>query len=159
MKLVQGLLEVCKCPWLCENSERALTERNRVLPAPRFPRCLATARDDIGAGEEGHSMRSACPSVLTRPRPTADLGYTRSSRRSIFQAPCTLTPDIVSVAAELRGDRVKRREFKAPAWLRWHQSIARNCDGNAPRLQAPASSMHPLLLHANIRHLCRRRHT
>ena len=73
MKLVQGLLEVCKCPWLCENSERALTERNRVLPAPRFPRCLATARDDIGAGEEGHSMRSACPSVLTRPRPTTDI--------------------------------------------------------------------------------------
>src|SRR5262249_24189800 len=24
-------------------------------------------------GEEGHSMRSACPSVLTRPRPTPEL--------------------------------------------------------------------------------------
>src|SRR5499427_9349902 len=58
--------------WLCENSERAFTEGNRVLPAPRFPCCLATARDDIGAGEEGHSMRSACPSVLTRPRPIPD---------------------------------------------------------------------------------------
>src|SRR5262252_31146 len=59
--------------WLCENSERAFTEGNRVLPAPRFPCCLVTARDDIGAGEEGHSMRSACPSVLTRPRPKAAL--------------------------------------------------------------------------------------
>src|SRR5262252_7253378 len=58
--------------WLCENSERAFTEGNRVLPAPRFPCCLATARDDIGVGEEGHSMRSAYPSVLTRPRPIPD---------------------------------------------------------------------------------------
>src|SRR5215472_6797860 len=54
-----------------ENSKRAFTEGNRVLPAPRFPCCLATARDDIGAGEEGDSMRSVCPSVLTRPRPIA----------------------------------------------------------------------------------------
>src|SRR5262245_11362247 len=58
--------------WLCENSERAFTEGNRVLPAPRFPCCLATVHNDIGAGEEGHSMRSACPTVLTRPSLIAD---------------------------------------------------------------------------------------
>src|SRR5262249_15619275 len=58
-------------PGCVRNSERAFTEGNRVLPAPRFPCCLATARDDIGAGEERLSMRSACPSVLTRPTPIA----------------------------------------------------------------------------------------
>ena len=63
-------------PGCVKNSDTAFTEGNRVLPAPRLPRCIATAHDDIGAGEEGHSMRSACPSVLTRPRPQANIGLT-----------------------------------------------------------------------------------
>ena len=35
-------------PWLCENSERAFTEGNRVLLAPRFPGWLAITRAGIG---------------------------------------------------------------------------------------------------------------
>src|SRR5215475_10497843 len=81
-KLDQGLKLRLKMTWVCENSERAFTEGNRVLPAPRFPRCLATARDDIDAREEGHSMRSACPSVLTRPRPKADVSKQPSPLRA-----------------------------------------------------------------------------
>src|SRR5215510_4466768 len=43
--LDQGSHQVSKCPWLCENSGRAFTEGNRVLPAPRFPsRLLLLAR-------------------------------------------------------------------------------------------------------------------
>src|SRR5262249_14386516 len=99
--------------WLCENSERAFTEGNRVLPAPRFPCCLATARNDIGAGEEGHSMRSACPSVLTRPRPIADIAHRGALRCSIFMRRGARTDILLASPKASMGDHQMRRRDRS----------------------------------------------
>src|SRR5215510_3575402 len=71
--LDQGSHQVSKCPWVCKNYERAFTEGNRVLPAPRFPSRRAIACGDIQAGENGRSICSSRSSVLTRPRPGSEL--------------------------------------------------------------------------------------
>src|SRR5262245_13822998 len=56
-------------------SERAFTEGNRVLPAPRFPSDLATLAGTIEAGEEDRSKRSPRLSVLTWPRPRPEVTH------------------------------------------------------------------------------------
>src|SRR5262249_23558719 len=54
----------------------SLTATAACGASSRYPK--HNRRDDIGAGEEDHSMRSACPSVLTRPRPVADIEARRA---------------------------------------------------------------------------------
>ena len=52
-------------PWPCKNSERAFTEGNHVLPAPRFPSRLAIAWQNIGAGKEGRCTCSLLPPAFS----------------------------------------------------------------------------------------------
>jgi hypothetical protein len=59
----------------CVKTPKGRSRRGIVfLPAPRFTFSLSVACDEIGAGEAVRSTRSACPSVLTQPRPIPGLG-------------------------------------------------------------------------------------
>jgi len=73
-------------PWLCENSERAFTEGNRVLLAPRFPSWLAIARA-LALDWRGRSFYcSTRPSVLTQPRLISAVSRINSLQRSMATA-------------------------------------------------------------------------
>src|SRR5262245_22791975 len=60
-------------PWPCENSERAFTEGNRVLPAAVFRTVLPFPARTLEAGEGNRSTCAARSNVFTRPRPKAVL--------------------------------------------------------------------------------------
>src|SRR5262245_7720540 len=47
-------------------------------------------------GEVGHSMRSACPSVLTRPRPTAEVHFINMAPRKQTHKPDQALSELVA---------------------------------------------------------------